>query len=73
MAYGLQEALIAAAHQDRPAAQLRKADMRLAALRLYIRLAHDLNILTQKQYVHVSKMLDEIGRLIGGWMKQYPN
>lgn len=70
MSYGLQEALIAAAYQEHPMAQLRKADMRLSALRVYIRLASDFGVLSERQYLHVSKMLDEIGRLLGGWMRQ---
>lgn len=50
--------------------QLRQADAHLNKLRLYLRLAHDWGWLTAGQYQHVSKMVAEVGRLLGGWIKQ---
>jgi hypothetical protein len=60
-------------------ANLRKADARLqrlesaaealARLRMYIRLAAKLAWLNAGQYEHVSRMLVEIGRLLGAWRK----
>ena len=49
---------------------LRKADADLARLRIYLRLAHRWHWLNDGQYHHVSQMLAEIGRLLGGWMRQ---
>ena len=34
------------------------------------RLAHQQEWLTAGQYEHVSKMVAEVGRLLGGWIKQ---
>jgi four helix bundle protein len=51
-------------------AYLRRADSHLNKLRLYLRLAHDWGWLTAGQYRHVSTMVAEIGRLLGGWLKQ---
>lgn len=48
---------------------LRRADAHLNKLRLYLRLAHRWNWLTPDQYAHVSRMVAEIGRLLGGWIK----
>ena len=48
---------------------LQKADIALAHLRLYLRLAQRWQWLTPGQYQHVSAMLVEIGRLLGGWQK----
>ncbi len=48
---------------------LNKADIRLAKLRFYLRLCKDLGLFTMRQYQHVSKMVAEIGRLLGGWRK----
>ncbi len=45
------------------------ADEALARVRLYIRLAARMNWLTDGQYAHAAKMLTEIGKLLGGWMK----
>ena len=49
---------------------LRKADATLGRLRLYLRLAHHWQWLSSGQYQHVSLMVAEIGRLVGGWLKQ---
>ena len=49
---------------------LRQADAHLNKVRLYLRLAHDWDWLSLGQYEHVSRMVAEIGRLLGGWIKQ---
>jgi hypothetical protein len=48
---------------------LRAADAALNKLRLYLRLAHRWHWLNHGQYRHVSAMVAELGRLLGGWMK----
>lgn len=50
-------------------AYLRSADAQLNKLRLYLRLAYQWGWLSAGQYEHVSKMVEEIGRLLGGWLK----
>jgi four helix bundle protein len=52
------------------AAQLQSADASLNKLRLYLRLAHQWQWLNNGQYQHVSRMIAELGRLLGGWIKQ---
>ncbi len=49
---------------------LQTADAHLNQLRLYLRLVHQWQWLTNGQYEHVSKMVTEIGRLLGGWLRQ---
>jgi hypothetical protein len=49
---------------------LQAADAALAKLRLYLRLAHHWRWLNDGQYRHVSQMVAEVGRLLGGWLKQ---
>ena len=49
---------------------LRAADAHLDKLRLYLRLAQRWGWLSAGQYEHVSKMVAEIGRLLGGWLRQ---
>jgi hypothetical protein len=49
---------------------LRAADVHLSKLRLYLRLIHQWGWLTPGQYEHVSRMVAEIGRLLGGWIRQ---
>ena len=49
---------------------LATADASLNELRLYLRLAHRWRWLSDGQYEHVSRMVAEIGRLLGGWIRQ---
>jgi hypothetical protein len=65
----LQTNLIEASKMRNPALSLQKADIELAKLRTYLRLCRDLKLIDMGQYEHVSRMLAEIGRLLGGWMK----
>jgi hypothetical protein len=65
-----QEELIEAAYAETPLPALRRADVTLVKLRIYLRLCRDLQLLTFNQYEHVARMVNEIGRLLGGWMKK---
>ncbi len=49
---------------------LLRADACLDQLRLYLRLAHDLKLLTLRQYEFVSREVSTIGALLGDWMKR---
>jgi hypothetical protein len=70
-ALDLQDGLYLA--QSRSAAARRAAladcDAALNRLRLYLRLAHHWRWLSNGQYAHVSGMVAEIGRLLGGWIR----
>lgn len=67
-----QEAVFEAAGRRGPErlSALQSADVALNRLRLYLRLAHHWHWLSDGQYQHVSQMVAEIGRLLGGWLKQ---
>jgi 23S rRNA-intervening sequence protein len=49
---------------------LQDADAHLNLLRLYLRLAYQWQWLSGGQYQHVSRMVAELGRLLGGWLRQ---
>ncbi len=49
---------------------LRQADAALDKVRLYLRLAVRWDWLNEGQYQHVSRMVKELGYLLGGWIKQ---
>ena len=49
--------------------RLIRADEALGKIRLYLRLALRWGWLSGGQYEHVSRMVVEIGRLLGGWQK----
>lgn len=71
-ALDFQEALFHANAQrgEQRLTHLRAADGYLTTLRLYLRLANGWAWLDSGQYEHVSKIIEEIGRLLGGWMRQ---
>ena len=71
-ALDFQEALFDAQSQGGTTRQkhLREADAALDKLRLYLRLAHRWRWLNDGQYQHVSALVAELGRLLGGWMKK---
>jgi hypothetical protein len=48
---------------------LRTADAHLNKVRFYLRLAYHKGWLLDGQYLHVSRMTDNIGGLLGGWIK----
>lgn len=70
-AFDLQDGLYLA--QSRSGATRKTAladcDAALNRLRLYLRLAHHWRWLSDGQYAHVSGMVAEIGRLLGGWIR----
>lgn len=53
------------------AERLRAADVELRKVRLYLRLSQRWDWIKEGQYRHVSAMVAEIGRLLGGWMKSH--
>ncbi len=56
-------------HREQRARKLGEADAALQKLRLYLRLAHRFEWLSTGAYEHVSEMLAEIGKLLGGWIR----
>jgi hypothetical protein len=70
-ALDFQEALFEAQSQGGTTRQrhLRAADTALNKVRLYLRLAHRWQWLSDGQYRHVSAIVAELGRLLGGWLK----
>ncbi len=52
--------------------RLADADVYLARVRFYLRLALDLEWLSPGQYQHAAKMVTEIGNLLGGWRNPKP-
>ena len=72
-AHALQRAFVETALAGDPRQEqewLRRADAELTELRFNLRLSHDLKLLDDRGYEHVSGMVAEIGRLIGGWHRK---
>lgn len=68
----LNEQLIAAqsARGSARVTALRDADDYLRTLRVYLRLIHHWRWINNGQYRHVSRLVAEIGKLLGGWQKR---
>lgn len=64
-----QELLIEAAHQKNPALSLTTADAELDKVRTHLRMALEMGLVSSGQYEHASRLLVEIGKLLGGWKK----
>lgn len=70
-AFDFQELIEAANHRsgNERRRTLHQADEALGRIRVYIRLAVRWEWLSRGQYRHVSEMVAEMGRLLGGWVK----
>lgn len=49
---------------------LQEMDVELMKLRHYLRLSHELGFLPQRKYELWSEMVAEIGKMLGGWIRQ---
>ena len=65
------DGLIAATYTSGRDALLAQANLGLERLRFLFRLAMELRCIDTKRYEHAARSLDEIGRLVGGWMKAH--
>ena len=49
--------------------KLEKISLELNTLRIFIRLAKEIKAIDNKKYVTLQANLDEIGKMLGGWIK----
>ena len=66
--YDLLETLIQAKYRRDRRSLLEDANLKLEILRFQVRLAKDLECLRPNSYAFASKQIDEVGRLVGGWL-----
>ena len=67
--YDLLETLIRAKYTRQRQELLEKANLLLEILRFQMRLAKDLQCLKVESYGFATKAIDEIGKLVGGWLR----
>ena len=67
--YDLLETLIRARYTRQRQPLLDQANLTLEILRFQMRLAKDLQCLKTNSYGFAARAIDEIGRLVGGWLK----
>lgn len=70
IALDLVEDLVDARYSRNKAAILRSANFRLEKLRVLFRISLESRIISQKSYQHAVYSINEVGKMLGGWMKQ---
>ena len=55
--------------KEKKAPALERASVQLNLLRVLLRLARDTKVIDLKKYVAAQQIIDEIGRMLGGWIK----
>jgi len=55
--------------KDRKLDALQRASRKLSFLRIFFRLMKDVHSINLKTYVSFEERIDEIGRMIGGWIR----
>lgn len=65
------EGIIAAGQlpKERKLAVLERASNKLDMLKVFIRLAADLEVLSEKRYIVCQNSIQEIGKMFGGWIR----
>jgi hypothetical protein len=65
------ERLVEAAYSSGPEKRepLKRANLQLEVSRRLWRLAHELQIISTRRYEHGARLLTELGRQVGGWIR----
>lgn len=63
------ELLVEAAYTRNKEASLQRANTRLEIVRHLWRISHALQLISTRRYEHGAKLIDDLGRQIGGWLK----
>ncbi|MBF0310052.1 MAG: hypothetical protein HQL56_11050, partial [Magnetococcales bacterium] len=64
---------VEARHSHRKQEILKRANPRLEKIRVLLRLSHEQHYLSHDAFEYAVRHLLEIGRMLGGWMKQQEN
>ncbi len=64
------EDLVEARYSRNKTAILRRTNMNLEKLRVLLRICFETQVLSRKAYEQASYRINEVGKMLGGWMKQ---
>src|SRR6266446_2015003 len=64
------EGLVEASHRRDKRAILSAVNLKLERLRYLIRMSKDLQVLSLRKYEYVAREINEVGAMLGGWLKQ---
>jgi len=65
------DALISATYTRGRGSLLTDANLGLERLRFFMRLSCELRLIDARRYEHAARSIDDIGRLVGGWVKAH--
>ena len=66
----LLEGLVAERYASAKLERLEPLNARLDLLRLQIRLLHNFQLIHDRRYEHVARLVEAVGRQLGGWISQ---
>lgn len=64
------EGFIEARYSKQRSPILTKLNLQIEKLRFLLRMAHEMQYLSHKHYQHAAQQINEIGKMLGGWIKQ---
>ncbi|PXF52726.1 MAG: four helix bundle protein [Deltaproteobacteria bacterium] len=67
--YDILEGLIEARYTKEKERVLRRLNLQLEKLRFQTRFCLDVKVLSAKKYGHICEMINDVGKMIGGWLK----
>lgn len=70
LSFDILEELIEARYSRNKIQNLRKANLHLEKLRVMIRVSFESKHLSHKNYEHAVYAMNEVGKMLGGWIKQ---
>ena len=69
LAYDVIDGLVEAVYNRDREKILKQVNLRLQKMRVMVRLASDLRHLDKRRYEFAARGIDEIGQLVGGWLR----
>jgi hypothetical protein len=70
IALNIVEDLIEARYSRQKMIALRRANLGIEKLRVLLRICYESKLLPHKAYEHAMYSLNEVGKMLGGWIKQ---
>ncbi|MFK7844957.1 MAG: diversity-generating retroelement protein Avd [Rhodothermales bacterium] len=70
LALDMVEDLVEARYSQNKKKILVRANLRLEKIRILLRICHDRQYLPQNKYLYAIKAVNEVGKMMGGWIRQ---
>ena len=70
LALDVVEDLVQARYTRRKSDILKGVNLKLERLRVLLRLCHDLQYLPHQGYEHAARSINEVGKMVGGWIRE---